>query len=151
MKQKVKYGKKYSTEGEKMRDYQYKKIKEYILPEAVYRQALWAARDMGRLMEKLAEARDRLGETVPSNMGYKHNRRLSRSDPTYGQAREMINLALRIEGIERALDTVPADFRKGIRKKFMYDEDYGEEYEETIWKRWQQVFLFYLAINQGIY
>lgn len=49
-----------------MRDYQYKKIKEYILPEAVYRQALWAARDMGRLMEKLAEARDRLGETVPS-------------------------------------------------------------------------------------
>ena len=31
MKQKVKYGKKYSTEGEKMRDYQYKKIKEYIL------------------------------------------------------------------------------------------------------------------------
>lgn len=100
-----------------MRDYQYKKIKEYILPEAVYRQALWAARDMGRLMEKLAEARDRLGETVPSNMGYKHNRRLSRSDPTYGQAREMINLALRIEGIERALDTVPADFRKGIRKK----------------------------------
>ena len=84
-------------------------------------------------------------------MGYKHNRRLSRSDPTYGQAREMINLALRIEGIERALDTVPADFRKGIRKKFMYDEDYGEEYEETIWKRWQQVFLYNVAINLGIY
>lgn len=61
----------------------------------------------------------------------------------------MINLALRIEGIERALDTVPADFRKGIRKKFMYDEDYGEEYEETIWKRWQQVFLYNDAITWG--
>ena len=64
MKQKVKYGKKYSTEGEKMRDYQYKKIKEYILPEAVYRQALWAARDMGRPMEKLAEAYQKTNKNI---------------------------------------------------------------------------------------
>lgn len=69
MKQKVKYGKKYSTEGEKMRDYQYKKIKEYILPEAVYRQALWAARDMGRLMEKACRGKGPPGGDGPFKYG----------------------------------------------------------------------------------
>ncbi len=134
-----------------MRDYQCKKMKEYLMPEAVYRQALWAARDIRRLTDKLSEVQDRLGETVPSGSGYPSAGKIFGNDPTYDQAKEILNLSFRIESIERAFNTVPEDFRAGIRRKFMYGDEYSIEYEETIWKRWQQVFLYNVAVNLGIY
>ena len=36
-----------------MREYQVKRLKDYRLPEAVYRQALWAVKDTNRLKEEL--------------------------------------------------------------------------------------------------
>ena len=36
-----------------MREYQVKRLKDYKLPEAVYRQALWAIKDVNRLKEEL--------------------------------------------------------------------------------------------------
>ena len=40
-----------------MKDYQQKKMKRHVLPQPVYRQALWAVKDLLRLQERLEELR----------------------------------------------------------------------------------------------
>ena len=42
------------------REYQVKRMKNYILPEAVYRQALWAVKDLNRLKAELNKEIDNL-------------------------------------------------------------------------------------------
>ena len=48
----VKYIKKQKV-GDLMKDYQQRRMKSYVLPEAVYRQALWAVKDLPRLKRSL--------------------------------------------------------------------------------------------------
>ena len=48
-----------------MKDYQQKRMKEHLLPQPVYRQALWAVKDLLRLRSRLSELRiaaDAVGE-----------------------------------------------------------------------------------------
>ena len=48
-----------------MKDYQLKSIKSCKLPEAVYRQALWAVKDLPRMKEKLMELEEMLDFLLP--------------------------------------------------------------------------------------
>ena len=50
-----------------MKDYQQKRMKTYLMPEPVYRQAYWALRDLKRMKEELAhllEERDLISASV---------------------------------------------------------------------------------------
>ena len=40
-----------------MKDYQQKRMKDHVLPQPVYRQALWAVKDLLRLKSRLSELR----------------------------------------------------------------------------------------------
>ena len=40
------------------REYQARKAKPFILPETVYRQALWAVKDVNRMKDELAKLSD---------------------------------------------------------------------------------------------
>ena len=99
-----------------MKDYQLKSLKSCKLPETVYRQALWAVKDLPRMKEKLMELEE-MADCLPSayvDMPRKSSS--SVSDQTAQLASQMANLAFRIQTIERSLQAVPVVYRDGIEK-----------------------------------
>ena len=135
-----------------MEDYQQKRMKNHVLPQPVYRQALWAVKDLLRLQDRLRELRKEayvLGERnlLQPCSGYGSG---YVCDVTGNRATEIANLSWRIDAIVRAFDAVPEEYRKGIEDKLVYDIPYGDEYHPNTWKRWQQVFIYNVANNLHI-
>lgn len=135
-----------------MKDYQQKKMKNHVLPQPVYRQALWAVKDLLRLKSRLSELRRE--SYVPGErnllqpcMGYGTG---YVCDVTGNRAAEIANLSWRIDAIVSAFDTVPEKYRKGIENKLVYDVPYNDDFHPNTWKKWQQVFLYYVAKNLHI-
>ena len=135
-----------------MKDYQQKKMKNHVLPQPVYRQALWAVKDLLRLKARLGELRMEAYVPGERNMlitcsgygtGYV-------CDVTGNKATEIANLSRRIDAIVSAFDAVPEQYRKGIEDKLIYDVPYSDDYHPNTWKRWQQVFIFNVAKNLQI-
>ena len=134
-----------------MKDYQLKSIKSCKLPEAVYRQALWAVKDLPRMKEKLMELEEML-DGLPS--AYVDTPRKSSgtvSDQTAQLASRMANLAFRIQMIEGSLQAVPAVYRDGILGKLAYGIPYSDCFHANTWKRWQQVYLYQVAMELHLY
>ena len=135
-----------------MKDYQQKKLKAYVLPQPVYRQALWAVKDMQRLKTRLAELKADayvLGGRdygMPVS-GYGTG---CLCDSTGSSAIKIAHVEGRIDAIEQALMAVPSEYRDGIRDKILYDMPYSEKAHINTWKRWQQVFLYHVASNLQI-
>ena len=135
-----------------MKDYQQKKMKKQVVPQPVYRQALWAVKGLLRMKDRLRELR--MEAYVPGE------RNLLKTYAGYGtgyvcdvtgdKATEIANLSRRIDAIVRAFDAVPEQYRKGIEDKLIYDVPYSDEYHPNTWKRWQQVFIFNVAENLHI-
>ncbi|MBQ8563738.1 MAG: hypothetical protein IJ443_07605 [Firmicutes bacterium] len=133
-----------------MSEYQQKKMKSYLLPEAVYRQALWAVKDLPRMREKLMELEqsiDRLPQT------YTAQPRCSgiHADLTAARAGQMASLAMRIRIIEDSLKIVPEKYQDGILDKVAYGIPYPDLHHSNTWKRWQQVFLYQVAVGLQLY
>lgn len=133
-----------------MSEYQQKKMKSYLLPEAVYRQALWAVKDLPRMREKLMELEqsiDRLPQT------YTGQPRCSgiHADLTAARAGQMASLAMRIRIIEDSLKIVPEKYQDGILDKVAYGVPYPDLHHSNTWKRWQQVFLYQVAVGLQLY
>ena len=135
-----------------MKDYQQKKMKDHVLPQPVYRQALWAVKDLLRLKSKLSEIRREAYVVGERNLlkpctGYGTG---LVCDITGDRAVEMANLSWRIDAIVSAFDAVPEKYRRGIEDKLVYDVPYSDDYHPNTWKRWQQVFLYNVAIHLHI-
>ncbi|MBQ1959533.1 MAG: hypothetical protein II354_03800 [Firmicutes bacterium] len=137
-----------------MNDYQQKKLKGYVLPQPVYRQALWAVKDLERMKMRLKELKADayvLGGydmSLPA-LGYGTGRVC---DVTGSKAVAIAHLSRRIEAIENALLEIPERYREGIMNRLTADAPYNEEAAHiNSWRRWQQVFIFYVAINLQIF
>lgn len=126
------------------------KRKDFKLPEAVYRQALWAARDLPRMKEKLTELEEsveRIGIADPSEAVRSGS--IIR-DTTGRKATELAQLTLRIQAIEKGFLTVPPKYRSGLRDHLSFGIPYPEDYHRNTWKKWQQVALYAVACNLKI-
>ena len=140
-------------ERDRSTEYQPKKMKEYVLPETVYKQAVWAAKDFSRMKKQLMEMQYSI-ENIPSAgadflMPAVSGGRVS--DVTGRKATEMVRISQRIESIEKALSAVPLKYRSGIRSYFFDGVPYGDEAHRNTWTKWQQIFIYHVAINLGIY
>ena len=133
-----------------MKDYQIKKEKEYVLPETVYRQALWAVKDLPRMKVKLAELEEETGCVRSANPAYYIGGGLI-SDNTGRMASEKAMVSLRIEAIEGALDRLPEKNRKGILEKLAYGKAYGDEFHMNTWKKWQQIYIYWVAKDLNLF
>ena len=134
-----------------MKDYQLKSLKSCKLPETVYRQALWAVKDLPRMKEKLMELEE-MADCLPS--AYVDIPRKSGgtvSDQTAQLASRMANLAFRIQMIEGSLQAVPVMYRDGILGKLAYGIPYSDCFHANTWKRWQQVYLYQVAMELHLY
>lgn len=134
-----------------MKEYQQKKMKEFLLPETVYRQALWAAKDLPRLKERL-ELKLHHESCMPGSSLCERTSQPGRySDFTGKRASEIANLAMRVESIESALFTIPEKYREGMQSKLFYGKEFGDDFHPNTWKKWQQVYIYNVAVNLGIY
>lgn len=134
-----------------MREYQQKKVKEFLLPEAVYRQALWAAKDLPRLRERLSVVMQQVDSLPQRDFSVKMTDTKPHSDLTGRKAGELANLSLRIESIEGALMSIPEKYRSGIGAKLFEGKEFDDSFHPNTWKKWQQVYIYNVAMNLGLY
>ncbi len=132
------------------REYQVKRMKDYVLPEAVYRQALWAVKDFNRLKEELNRAVENIDNIHSPNFFNESIGSGLYSDITAKKADKLITLTNRIDSIESAFFYIPEKYRWGIRNKLMDGGRFGDDFHPNTWKKWQQVYLFHVAKNLGL-
>lgn len=136
-----------------MEYYQQKKMKPFVLPETVYRQALWAVKDVPRMKVVLEETQKREGQLPSTDFSVprfcENQGRLG--SITEEQAVQTVNLSMKIESIESAMLQIPEKYREGIKAKLMEGIPYGDQYHSNTWKKWQQMYIFYVAKNLGLY
>lgn len=117
-----------SIKGGKMaREWQQKRQREYIMPDEVYYQTLWAVRDLGRMENQLL---------------------LMEEEGKYGTI-ENLSLQSRVNSIKQALQDVPDIYREPILRniKLRYT---GSEFPDMMYKIWKQRFLYNVAKNLSI-
>lgn len=133
------------------REYQARKAKPFILPETVYRQALWAVKDVNRMKDELAKLSDDIDTLHRPGIVRECASRGYYSDSTANKAQKMVMIENRLDAIDNALLQIPEKYRIGIQRKLCDGEKYGEQFHLNTWKRWQQVFIYHVAKNLGIF
>ena len=133
------------------REYQVKKLKDYVLPEAVYRQALWAVKDLNRLKEQLNEEVENVDNIHSPDFFNESVGKGFYSDLTGKKAEKLITLTNRIEAIENALFSIPEKYRRGMIEKLANGGMFEDRFHPNTWKRWQQIYIYHVAKNLGIY
>ncbi len=133
-----------------MNDFQQLKDRNFVLPQTVYRQALYAIKDLDRLRKKLeylrSEAYDIKGRApndIVGQSGYV-------SDRMADKAVEIASTQARIKAIEDAFQTIPFEYRDGIEDKLVYDVPYDLGHSINTWKKYQQRLIFRVAVNLRI-
>lgn len=130
------------------REWQQRRFAEYVMPDAVYYQSLWAVRDLARMEERIRELDREIagGSGRTTSFVREGQRDYAGIRPTEKKAMEKVVLEKRVEGIHKALSVVPETYRG-----FVYDNvAYKKEpigYQTKIWKIWKQRFLFHVAQN----
>lgn len=136
-----------------MREYQQRSMKSYVLPEAVYRQALWAVKDLPRLKETLEKSLALEGTLPQTSLVAENNRGKDWADKdhTGRSAVERAMLSVKIQAIEDAFFQIPHKYREGIRLKLTEGKRYSDDFHGNTWKKWQQIYIFHAAKNLGLY
>ena len=104
-----------------MKDYQFRCNTSYLVPKEVYYQCVWMVRDSERLLW-LA-----LSDEVDDSVAAAARRRT--------------------DAIESALYAVPEEYRLGIMRHVKDREAFDDYAHENTWKKWQQRFIYELAVN----
>lgn len=132
-----------------MKDYDYQKRRahEYLVPHTVYKQAVWAVKDLPRLKERLKEVQENAYYVGSHNLLLEGGTNGILSDTTANNAVELANISNRINAIENAFLMIPEKYRDGIRKHLINDMEFGDSAHPNTWKHWQQVYIFYTAKN----
>ncbi len=127
-----------------MRDYQ-PRIERYRMEQSVYKRVLSVARDYERMVR---DYRDILYAT-PARGGSGGGSGIS--DPTGLRALRLERLSRDIDAVERALGTVPEEYRKAVMCKITRDVwPRGTMTEQRTLRRWRARCLYALAINLGL-
>ncbi|MDD6042850.1 MAG: hypothetical protein PUB87_03745 [Eubacteriaceae bacterium] len=129
------------------REWQQTRFKEYLMPDAVYYQSIWAVRDLVRMEERLDELSNNKDLSVNSYSVVMDGGNINTiSRPTEDYAVEMVLLEDRISAIRTALDVVPDEYRSFILSNIILQNS-GKNFPDKIWKYWKQRFLYGVAHN----
>ena len=127
------------------REWQQTRMSEYVMPNAVYYQSIWAVRDLERMEQRLKQLNRATlqegGTLMEYETGYKESK-------VERRAMEAAILSERVEGIRKALSEIPERYRKCILDNIVYNEPVT--YPGKLWKLWKQKFLFGVAINLSL-
>ncbi len=127
------------------REWQQTKLADYVMPNEVYYQSIWAVRDFermtGRLKELRAEEDGLPPETVKEPV-------LSYASGAEKESRETERQILerRVTGIRQALMMVPREYRSYVISNIVMKNP-GSTFPNRMWRIWKQRFLYYVARN----
>lgn len=132
------------------REWQQTKMTEYVMPNAVYYQSIWAVRDLERMEKRLTELKETEGHGRKSvsvvcddRTGYRVSR------PSESKALELLVLEERVKGIREAMSMVPEMYRPYIISNIVRQNS-GVSFPNNMWRIWKQRFLFNVAKNLSI-
>lgn len=132
-----------------MREWQLTKLKDYLMPEAVFCQSIWAVRDLQRMEERLTELRENPDDINTSSFYVCSGDKMHTcNSPTERRAVERVNLEGRVNAIRDALSVVPEECREAVLLNVA--EQVGFEKEPKIHRIWKQRFLYYVARNLSL-
>ena len=132
------------------REWQQTKLSEYVMPNAVYYQSIWAVRDLERMEDRLEELKFEgkiTGTSVVKDFQKQYDR--ARVNKVEDVAMEVAILQERIEGITNALNQVPERYRKSIMDN-IFQKDVSTNSKNKLWRAWKQKFLFQVAKNLSL-
>ena len=130
------------------REWQQTKFKEYVMPDPVYYQSLWAVRDLERMEARLEELK-REKKTCSTSFVCEGKSASLPSRPTENHAIEMAILEERIAAIQNALSIIPESYRAFVLSNIIFKTS-GKGYPNKLWRIWKQRFLFQVAKNLSI-
>ena len=122
------------------RDYQRKRTK-YILPKAVYHQALWIIRDYQRMKDRM---NDKLGTKSQNLDGMPHGN--GTTDPTFEAAAIREDMARKIAAIDRSLQLIPPEYQKGIWENIQYGSPFPDDAERSTYGHAKSRFVHEVAV-----
>ncbi|MDD6154374.1 MAG: hypothetical protein PUB39_02305 [Eubacteriales bacterium] len=133
------------------REWQQTRFKEFVMPDAVYYQSIWAVRDLNRMEEELGGMDKDINDGKLSSVSLvkEGNGNYDMSRPTEEQAVKKATLESRVNAINSALDTVPQYYRPYIIDNIVYKNS-GKDFPNRMWRVWKQRFLFNVAKNLSI-
>ncbi|MCI9640439.1 hypothetical protein ACDL92_11880 [Ihubacter sp. mB4P-1] len=132
------------------KEYTLKSSRYYLGSDALYRETLYFIRQYPEYQRILADMQQ---ESI--GVQYKIGGRGSQvSRPTENKAVNRAELQRRINIIDRAIETVPIDYRQGVWDHVIYQTKYTEDgiffyAHVNTWKQWTQRFVYEVAIRRG--
>ena len=131
------------------REWQQTKMTEYVMPEAVYYQSLWAVRDYQRMKERLEEIAGDGSKKTSGSVVMETPKVYGGHRPSEERAMEIAILKERVEGIRKALVKVPVEYRSYIISNIVMKNS-GKNFDNKTWRLWKQIFLYQVALNLSI-
>ena len=132
------------------REWQQTRYKQFVMPDTVYYQCLWAVRDLERMERRRAELiAEEKGMLRGVNLVSDRSSSFVVRRPTEEQAMERAILEERITSIRDALEIVPEEYRSFILSNIILKNS-GKAYPDKIWKYWKQRFLYTVAKNLSL-
>lgn len=126
-----------------MRNYQRQKNNPYKTPHNLYMRMLYLVRDYERIK---AERADILCSS-PAHDGQPHT---GLSNPTENKAIKLAMLSQDCEAVEKALQDVPEEYRKGIMDNICYGAPYPYTAHRNTYSYWRTRLLNTVAKNLNI-
>ena len=128
------------------REWQQKRYKQFLMPDAVYFQCLWAVRDLYRMEERIKELE------TEKETGFYSAFCFSDQTACYGamsadrgeREAELQSLKQRVGVIREALDIVPEEYHANILDNIILRTP-SKAYPGKMWKYWKHRFLYIVA------
>ena len=120
--------------------------KAYLLPRNEYMEALWFIRGYRRALddyEAILESSSAPSDGQPRGSGP--------SDPTFLKASRLAVVSAKIRPVEKALERVPAEYRRGLLRAIIERERYPDYAHPNTWALWRHRFVYWVAIEAGIH
>lgn len=113
-----------------MRNYQRQKNNPYKLPHNLYMRMLYLVRDY----ERIRSEREDILAASPAPDGVPHS---GTGNPTEQKAIKLAMLGRECEAVEKAIETIPQEYRKGVLRSIKNREPYPITASESTYRRYR--------------
>ena len=129
-----------------MKDYQ-TKLERARLPRDVYMQVLWTIRGYERMKKELEDIID-----GTPDRSQPHSNGGTPGSPVEAKAGKRDESGLdKVRAIEKALDSIPEEYRRGVWNKVIHNEPYPDDANVSTYSRYKGEFVLRTAKYLGMF
>ena len=132
-----------SKEAAMTKEYQTRHSKN-ILPRAVYMKTIYQIRDYHRLKENLSDIMDE--QPAPRQPQVSISNKGSLVETKAIKRERDMDI---VTGIDKAIETIPEEYRHGVWQAVMYNSPYPEDAALSTYSKYKAEFIIRVAMNLG--